>query len=412
MAVNSKPRVAILHFAAPPIIGGVESTIATHAQLLADHGYPVEILAGRGEQSDSRVPVRIIPMVDSKHALTAQVNAELAHGVVPPDFHSLLSSLTHALSDALVGVDVLIAHNVPTLHKNLTLTAALHEFARSNRVRLIAWCHDFAWTDPVYANELHSGFPWDLTRVPWPNTAYVVVSEARRIELAHLLDLDESKISVVPPGLDVHAFFGLTEMTLRWDRNLNLLDGAPLLLLPARVTRRKNIELAIEIIAALREVGHAAKLVVMGPLGPHNAANVDYLNELCALRHERRVDDAVIFLHEYGTVSDLERRDLYALADALLFPSEREGFGIPILEAGLARLPIFCADIPPFRESAGEHAHYFALDESPRAITARMAVFFEHDPRYQLKQRVLRDYTWERIFSERIEPLLYPLAVR
>jgi glycosyltransferase involved in cell wall biosynthesis len=292
----------------------------------------------------------------------------------------------------------------------LALTAALYELAQSGRVRLIAWCHDFAWTDPVYASELHPGFPWDLTRRVWPNTAYVVVSEARRTELANLLHLSEGEIAVVSPGLDVHAFFGLTEMTLRWDLNLSLLDGAPLFLLPARVTRRKNIELAIEITAALRGLGHAAKLVVMGPLGPHNATNVDYFNVLCALRHERRVDDAVIFLHEYGTVSDLERRDLYALADALLFPSEREGFGIPILEAGLARLPIFCADIPPFRESAGEHANYFALDETPAAIAARMADFFEHDARYQLKRHVLNAYTWERIFSERIEPLLYPTA--
>jgi glycosyltransferase involved in cell wall biosynthesis len=411
MAVDSKPHVAILHFAAPPIIGGVESTIAAHAQLLADHGYAVKIIAGRGEQSDPRIPLLIIPMLDSKHTLTAQVTEELLHGVVPSDLSFLINTLANALSETLRDVDILIAHNVPTLHKNLALTAALHEFAQSSHVRLIAWCHDFAWTDPVYTDELHPGFPWDLIRRVWPNTTYVVVSEARRIELAHLLDLDESKISVVPPGLDVHAFFGLTEMTLRWVRNLSLLEDAPLLLLPARVTRRKNIELAIEITAAFRELGHSAKLVVMGPLGPHNATNVDYLNELCVLRHERRVDDAVIFLHEYGTVSDFERRDLYALADALLFPSEREGFGIPILEAGLARLPIFCADIPPFRESAGDHAYYFALDESPRAITARLADFFEHDSRYQLKQRVLRDYTWERIFSERIEPLLHSRAV-
>ena len=410
MSMHSKPRVAILHFAALPIIGGVESTMADHARLLADHGYAVKIIAGRGEQSDPRVPVQIIPTADSKHTLVAPVNEGLIRGVVSPDFNSLVSALTQALSDACRDVDAVIAHNVPTLHKNLALTAALYELAQSSRVRLIAWCHDFAWTDPVYADELHPGLPWDLTRRVWPNTSYVVVSEARRIELAHLLGLSESKIAVVPPGLDVHSFFGLTEMTLRWDRNLNLLGGAPLLLLPARVTRRKNIELAIEITAALHEVGYAAKLVVMGPLGPHNATNVDYLDELCALRHARRVDDAVIFLHEYGTVSDLERRDLYALADALLFPSEREGFGIPILEAGLARLPIFCADIPPFRESAGEHAHYFRLDESPSAITERIADFLEHDSRYQLKQRVLHDYAWERIFSGRIEPLLTNIA--
>jgi hypothetical protein len=50
------------------------------------------------------------------------------------------------------------------------------------------------------------------------------------------------------------------------------------------------------------------------------------------------------------------------------------------------------------------------LDETPAAIAARMADFFEHDARYQLKHHVLNAYTWERIFLERIEPLLYKAA--
>jgi hypothetical protein len=70
------------------------------------------------------------------------------------------------------------------------------------------------------------------------------------------------------------------------------------------------------------------------------------------------------------------------------------------------RLPIFCADIPPFRESAGESAHYFALDESPDVIAQALDDFLVWDSRYQLKRRVLRDYSWERLFTERIEPLV------
>jgi glycosyltransferase involved in cell wall biosynthesis len=105
-------------------------------------------------------------------------------------------------------------------------------------------------------------------------------------------------------------------------------------------------------------------------------------------------------------VDDATRRDLFLLADVLLFPSEREGFGIPLLEAGLARLPIFCADLPPLRESARTHAHYFAPDETAPAIAARLADFCAHDSAYQLKQRTLREYAWERIFRERIEPLV------
>ncbi len=105
-------------------------------------------------------------------------------------------------------------------------------------------------------------------------------------------------------------------------------------------------------------------------------------------------------------MDDATRRDLYLLADALLFTSEREGFGIPILEAGAARLPIFCADIPPFRESARAWAHYISPNEPADAVAKRMAHFFEEDRQYQMKQRVRRDYGWQYVFSQHIEPLL------
>jgi glycosyltransferase involved in cell wall biosynthesis len=372
---------------------------------MADHGYGVKIIAGRGEQFDSRVPVEIVPTLDSKHPLAIEVNQKLASGVIDAGFQSLIASITRSLEGALADVDICIAHNVLTLHKNLALTGAMHEIAVTPRRRLIAWCHDFAWEDPVYSGELHAGLPWDLLRQKWGDVQYVVVSEARRRELARLLEMREAEIAVVPPGVDALTFLGIGERVAGWANQLGLLAAQPLLLLPTRVTRRKNIELAIEITAALRRNGRNPKLVVMGPLGPHNPANARYLDELRRLKRERGVEEAVVFLNEYGEVDDAARRDLYLLADALLFTSEREGFGIPMLEAGVARLPVFCSDIPPFRESARQWAHYFALDESPDDIAQQIAASLDTDARYQLKQRVVRQYSWPRIFQDEIEPL-------
>ncbi len=402
----NKPRVAILHYSAPPTIGGVESTISTHARLFTDHGYPVQVIAGRGEAFDPRVEFTCLPQIDSRDTQVEAIQKELNAGVVPAAFAALRDTLTRQVESALQATDVLIVHNAVTLHKNLALTAALDQFSERKRVRFIAWCHDFAWDDPVYAADLHSGLPWDLLRQPWANVQYVVVSDARRVELARLLELAPSQIAVVPPGIDPSEFLGVTPLTAQWIEQFGLLDTAPLLLLPARVTRRKNIELAIEITAMLQTAGLHPKLLVMGPLGPHNPKNRAYWEELKRRAANMEQPDAILFLQEYGAVSDAARRDLYALADALLFPSAREGFGIPILEAGLARLPIFCADLPPFRESAGELAYYFALDESPAQIANRMMEFFRRDSRYQLKQRVVQTYSWNRIFTERIEPLV------
>lgn len=401
-----QPRIAILHYAAPPIIGGVESTIAMHARLFHAHDYPIQIIAGRGESFHPDIPVEIIADVDSRTPRVSEVNAELTRGQVTEHFHALVRDLTDILKKSLADCNILIVHNALTLHKNLALTAALKNIAAARKPKLIAWCHDFAWDDPVYAGALHAGLPWDLLKQPWDGVRYVVVSESRKKDLQRLWGTDRIDIAVIPPGINALEFFGVSDAAAKWTRDLHLLDAAPLLLLPARVTRRKNIELAIEITAELRACGLTPKLIVMGPLGPHNPANIAYLDELRTLRHARCIDEAVIFLQELGKVDDAARRDLYVLADALLFPSEREGFGIPILEAGLGRLPIFCSDIPPFRESAQDTANYFSLNESPSRIAARLAEFFANDPRYRLKQRVLHEYTWEQIFRERIEPLL------
>jgi glycosyltransferase involved in cell wall biosynthesis len=399
-------RIALLHYAAPPTVGGVESTIANHARLMADRGYAVKVIAGRGEVFDARVPVVVLPLVGSRHPDVLKVQDELARGVVSACWRALVAEIGGALTEALADCDLCIAHNVTSLHKNLALTAALKEIADTGRLRLIAWCHDLAWLDPLYRPILHEGWPWDLLRMVWPNTRYVAVSQLRQKELATLLGITASDIAVIKPGMDVAEFLGIGERAARWADELNLWDAHLLMLLPARVTRRKNIELGIEITAALRQHGLKPKLVVMGPLGPHNPSNVAYLEKLHALSQERGVAQAVIFLQEYGRVSDATRRDLYLLADLLLLPSQREGFGIPVLEGALAKLPIFCSDIPPFRESAGDWAHYFDLDESPAAIANRIAAFLAQDPVYQLRRRVLPEYRWQRIFAEEIDPLL------
>ncbi|MGB8643774.1 MAG: glycosyltransferase [Anaerolineae bacterium] len=201
-----KPQIAILHYSAPPVIGGVESTIEAQARLLADYGYPVKILAGRGAGFDARVPLELTPTLDSTHAFVLQVQRKLAVGSVSGDFHALTAAIHRHLTAQFQGIDVCIVHNALTLHKNLALTNALHELARTRSLRLIGWCHDFAWTDPLYVNELHAGVPWNLLREKWEGVQYVVVSADRRQELARLLNAPEQAIVVAPPGLDCFGF--------------------------------------------------------------------------------------------------------------------------------------------------------------------------------------------------------------
>ncbi len=407
--------IAILHYAGPPYVGGVEITMAAHARVLVAHGHTVRMVVGQGGELGPGVTLYALPELGSRGPLLESLAAELAAGHVSSAFTDLVERLVDALAEALAGVDALMVHNVLSLHKNLAFTAALwHLHAAGRLPRLLAWCHDIAWLDPLYTPEVHPGQPWDLLRQPWPNTRYVVVSEDRRGMLAGLLGVEPGTISVVTPGIDVAALLKLEPETRTLATQFGLLDAAPLLLLPARITRRKNIELAITIVGALRHSNPGARLVITGPPGPHNPANADYLRELLRLRERSGTGAGVVLLYESFTdaagrprpVSDAMLADFFHLCDGLLFPSRYEGFGIPMLEAGLSGMAIFCSDIPPLRATAGPAARYFQITDPPEQIAQMIAETLLADPRYVLRRRVRTLYTWEAIYARAIAPLL------
>lgn len=400
-------KIALLHYAAAPVVGGVESVISHHARLMADDGHEVKIIAGRGGQTDPRIPFICIPQIDSRHEDTLQVKAALDGGKIPGGFDELSQMLEEKLREALTGFDVLIAHNVGSLHKNLALTAAVSRLAESG-MRTILWHHDLAWTTPRYRSELHEGYPWDLLRTAWPKAVHVTVSEPRRQELAALTGMPPEQIHVISNGLDAGRFLKLEAQTQDYIRQFNLLGVSPLLLLPVRITPRKNIELAIRALAEVRGRYPKAMLVITGPPGPHNPSNAAYFKLLTDLRESLGLKENVIFLAEHTTdyIPDEVIADFYQLADALLLPSREEGFGIPVIEAGLAGMPVFCADIPPLRELGGPFATYFSPDDPPDRVGKLIVERLSGDLTFAQRQRVKNNYTWQQIYDEKIKPLL------
>ena len=247
---------------------------------------------------------------------------------------------------------------------------------------------------------MHEGYPWNLLSTDWPGTTQVVVSEPRRKELAELLNVAKERIHVVPNGIDATRFWKLEKETERICGQLDLLSADPLILLPVRITPRKNIEFALNMLAGLRLQFKNAKLVVTGPPGPHNPANLQYFERLISLRRALQIEDGAAFLAEVADqqLGDEVVADLYRMADLLFFPSQEEGFGIPILEAGLAGIPVFCADIAPLRELGRSQVNYFSLDSDPSKVSDNIVKILGSDPRFALRKRVLRDFTWEKIY--------------
>lgn len=405
-------NVAILHYSVPPVVGGVESVIVHHARLMAANGHSVRLIAGRGAALGEDIPLVSLPLVDSQHPRVLVLKEQLACGDVTGDFDSLRDELAAQLQNALANVDVLIAHNVCSLNKNLALTAALHKLHLERKLPCFTlWHHDLSWTTPRYLPELHEGYPWDLLRTDWGRTRHVVVSALRRRELTELMKIDPQSIHVIPNGVDAARFYKLEVLTQELLEQTKLLDAAPVLLLPVRITRRKNIELALYVLSELRNSFPQAALVVTGPLGPHNLRNREYLEELKSLRAQLGLQNSVFFLAEFSDsfLPDEVIADFFRIADALIFPSREEGFGIPLIEAAFSHLPVFCADIPPLRELGMDDAYYFSPDENPAVLANAITNYFQSNLPARLAMRARTSFRWEAIYQEHIAPLLIPV---
>jgi len=104
-------------------------------------------------------------------------------------------------------------------------------------------------------------------------------------------------------------------------------------------------------------------------------------------------------LRALGFVSDEVLTVLYANAQALICPTFFEGFGLPIIEAQAAGLPVICSDIPVLREVAGQSA-VFVDPRSAESIAEGMITVLDSP---QLRQRLIKLgkenaalFTWQR----------------
>src|SRR5689334_15092153 len=112
-------KIALLHYATHPVIGGVERILNAHGRLFAKHGHEVVTISQRGDSDEQ------MESGETREAYARRL-------------------------DAIVGsVDVAIVHNVMTMPFDLPLTEALVELAhRRPGIRWIAWVHDVAAVNP------------------------------------------------------------------------------------------------------------------------------------------------------------------------------------------------------------------------------------------------------------------------
>jgi glycosyltransferase involved in cell wall biosynthesis len=114
---------------------------------------------------------------------------------------------------------------------------------------------------------------------------------------------------------------------------------------------RKRIDRLLRVVAAVRQARPEVRLVRVG--GPLTA-------EQRALARELGLSSAIVALPflDRATLAAVYRR-----AALLVLPSDREGFGLPVLESLACGTPVVASDIGALREVGGEAATYCALED-------------------------------------------------
>jgi glycosyltransferase involved in cell wall biosynthesis len=315
--------------------------------------------------------------------------------------------------------DNIIIHNLFTKHFNLPLTTALFRLLDGGALHgCIAWCHDLSWTSPHSLPKVHPGYPWDYLRAYHPDVTYVAVSRYRQSELAGLLRIPQENIKVVYDGVDPQGLLGLTPQGAALIERLGLWESDLIMLMPVRVTQAKNIEFAIQVTAALKAHGLRPALIVTGPPDPHDPANMEYFRGLHELRGQANLDKEVRFVYESDPERDLPFEidsdrlgELYRFSDLLFLPSHREGFGMPVLEAGLVGLPVVSAAVPAAKEIGRQEVTSLPPKASPLQAAQLILKLMESSSQYKLRKRVRTEYTWQAIIKRDILPLLQQAEV-
>lgn len=102
------------------------------------------------------------------------------------------------------------------------------------------------------------------------------------------------------------------------------------------------------------------------------------------------------------TVTDAELVNLYTHAEALVFPSRMEGFGLPALEALAHGCPVIASDIPIFREILGDIPKYFDPHDENALVECLKNPPLRSPSFHEKARSVVQKYSWQKMAADTI----------
>jgi glycosyltransferase involved in cell wall biosynthesis len=278
-------------------------------------------------------------------------------------------------------------HLLPLRARGMATVATIQDF----------WHHYFPEQQPWLNRTLNKAL---IGRILSVADRIVTHSESTARDAERFGDVPGERIDVIPLGVDTEVFrpagMAQTEEALA-----RLGVTRPFLLCLDVHNPRKNFAAAIAALAALP--GEIRERVQLVGLGSPRATAEQARPERMA--RERGVESQLRLL---GDVAFGDLIALYSGAEALVYPSVYEGFGMPILEAMACGCPVVTSDRSSIPEVAGDAALVVGLHEPARLADAVRQVLTDASLRERLARdgaERVRSFTWERTGERMLETL-------
>lgn len=258
---------------------------------------------------------------------------------------------------------------------------------------------DNVWNNENFVVTMHDVFEYDNAvrdgnkrrKKRWEQMAYrskgiITCSEFSKSVIVDRFGIDANKIDVAHWGIDTNLFYKESEEVVQ--RGIQRLGVRnPYFLSVSCSAPRKNIRTLLKAYRKFsqRQVNHQLVLVWGDP--PQ-----DILDE-----YAKEIEEGKIKFLSH--VSDEDLRILYSGASILMFPSRKEGFGFPILEAFACETPVMTCRNTSLQEVGGDVALYVGEDSIDEMVDVMR--FFENEQydyllfRQNAKQRI-GEFTWDK----------------
>ena len=173
------------------------------------------------------------------------------------------------------------------------------------------------------------------------------------------------------------------------------INGAPIYLTVGGIEPRKNSLILLQAFSQIRVSHPQAQLIIAGgaTLFDYQA----YRDEFFALADTLGITIGEALLLP-GVIPDAVLPALYRLADAFVFPSVKEGWGLVVMEAIASGIPVITANQPPFTEFLNEKQALLVDPTSSDAIAQAMRSVLLPELARSLRQNsqtILPRYSWE-----------------